>query len=144
MIKPRQDKRANLIKLIHIGKAKLNMDDETYRAVLFKIGNVSSSTKMTISELEQVLEHFKKCGFRLVQKNKVNLPLATDPQSKKIRALWLELHNKGIVRDSSEFALAKMVKRLTGVESLKWITSDQASMVIESLKQWLNRKGELG
>lgn len=139
-----KDKRTKLIQLIHIAKAKLGMDDATYRAILADIGNASSSTKMTVSELEQVLEHFKKCGFKLVPKNKVNLPLTTDPQSKKIRALWLELHNKGIVRDSSEFALAKMVKRLTGVESLKWITSDQASMVIESLKQWLNRKGELG
>lgn len=139
-----QDKRKRLIKLIHVAKRELHMDDDTYRGILMQVGNSNSSSKMSISKLEAVLEHFKKAGFKVVPKAKVNLPLATDPQSKKIRALWLELHNKGIVRDSSEFALAKMVKRLTGVESLKWITSDQASMVIESLKQWLNRKGELG
>ena len=138
-----QDKRKRLIKLIHVAKRELHMDDDTYRGILMQVGNSNSSSKMSISRLEAVLEHFKKVGFKVVSKAKVNLPLATDPQSKKIRALWLELHSKGIVRDSSEFALAKMVKRLTGVDSLKWITSDQASMVIESLKQWLNRKGEL-
>lgn len=134
-----KDKRTKLIQLIHIAKAKLGMDDATYRAILADIGNASSSTKMTVSELEQVLEHFKKCGFKLVPKNKVNLPLATDPQSKKIRALWLELHNIGVVKDSSEYALSRYAHRVTGVDSLKWLNVDQASKVIEHLKKWLGR-----
>lgn len=135
-----QDKRKRLIRLIHVAKRELVMDDDTYRGILLSIGNANSSSKLSVSKLELVLEHFKQAGFKVVPKAKVNLPLVTDPQSKKIRALWLELHSQGIVKDSSEYALSRFAKRLTGVDSLKWLTSDQASMVIESLKKWLDRE----
>lgn len=134
-----QDKRKRLIKLIHVAKRELHMDDDTYRGILMQVGNSNSSSKMSISKLEAVLEHFKKAGFKVVPKAKVNLPLATDPQSKKIRALWLELHNIGVVKDSSEYALSRYAHRVTGVDSLKWLNVDQASKVIEHLKKWLGR-----
>lgn len=45
----------------------------------------------------------------------------------------------GIVRDSSEQALAQWVKRETGIDSLQWLNSAQASRVIEKLKKWQHR-----
>ena len=134
-----QDKRKRLIKLIHVAKRELQMDDDTYRSILMEIGNTNSSSKMSISKLSAVLDHFKQAGFKVVPKAKVNLPLASDPQSKKIRALWLELHKIGVVQDSSEHALSRFVKRTTGVDSLKWLNTDQAGKVIENLKKWLAR-----
>ena len=50
--------QANLNKLkakIHIGKAQLGLDDDTYRALLHRETGKSSCAKMTLRELEAVL-----------------------------------------------------------------------------------------
>lgn len=65
--------------------------------------------------------------------------LADDAQSKKIRALWLDMAETGIVKNPSEAALAAYVKRLTGVDTLQWLSTEQASTVIETLKKWQKR-----
>ena len=54
-------------------------------------------------------------------------------------ALWQRLHSLGEVRNPSSKSLAAFIKRHTGVESAKWLTIPQASMVIEILKKWLKR-----
>lgn len=131
--------KSHLIKLIHIGKSKLAMDEDTYRAMLVQIGNATSTTQMSISKLEAVLEHLKKCGFKIVPKKAGTLKRADDAQSKKIRALWLTLHDLGEVKDPSEYALSRYVKRITKVDHLSWINSVQASQVIETLKKWIDR-----
>lgn len=83
--------------------------------------------------------HEKK-GFRIKPAGKaVGLPLDSHPQSKKIRALWLEMAAAGVVRDSSEQALALWVKRETGISALRWLSNEQASSVIEKLKKWQRR-----
>jgi phage gp16-like protein len=139
-----QSKKSRLIRLIQIAKRELNMDDETYRSILMEIGNKSSSTKMSISNLEKVLEHMKICGFKVVPKSKKtgNLRMANDDQSKMIRGLWLELHQLGAVKNPSEYSLTRYVKRITGNDLLQWTTVDQKSKVIETLKKWLDRVTE--
>ena len=114
------------------------MADDTYRAILGRFGNKVSAKDMNVSELERVLEHLKQAGFQ-VRPKKGTIPLATDPQSKMIRGLWLELSDMGVVEDRSENALRKFVVRLTRVDSLQWLTAPQASRVIEHLKKWKTR-----
>jgi hypothetical protein len=46
---------------------------------------------------------------------------------------------KCIVKNPSEAALASYVKRLTGVDRLEWLSTEQASSVIETLKKWQKR-----
>ena len=65
---------------------------------------------------------------------------AVDGQIKKIRALWLELHGIGAVRNPSELALGRFVKRMVGVDYHGWLDIDNAQKVIEHLKQWLLRE----
>lgn len=59
---------------------------------------------------------------------------------KKIRALWLELHGIGAVKNPSELALGRFVKRMVGVDYHGWLDIDNAQKVIEHLKQWLLRE----
>jgi len=61
--------------------------------------------------LQRVLEHMKACGFKVRPNRKQSRPLAEDPESKKIRAMWRFLHEISIVRDPSERALAAYVAR---------------------------------
>jgi len=136
--------RQRLILLIHVAKRDLSMDDETYRAILQRIGKKASSADLTIPELEKVLEHLKRSGFKVRSKAKPaqaksSRPLAQDGASKKIRALWLFLHELGAVKNPSEEALAAYVKRIAGVDALQWINGEQAERLIETMKKWAMR-----
>ncbi|SED48177.1 gp16 family protein [Pseudomonas anguilliseptica] len=132
------DNRLRLIKLIHVARRELCMDDDTYRLLLKGmkgLDGATSTANLSVPSLYRVLEQLKQRGFK-VRPSKKQRPLAADEQSKKIRALWLTLHGVGEVRDPSEEALAKFVLKMTGVQALQWLSSDQASRVIENLKKW--------
>lgn len=134
------DAKRKDIQLIHIAKQQLNMDDETYRAMLWTCARVKSSTELDFAGRKKVLDHLKACGFKVTSAKKpTTRALADDPQSKMMRALWLQLHEAGKVRNPSETALAAFVKRQTKVEALQWLNAKQASQIIEELKKWLAR-----
>lgn len=60
--------RSTLITLIHLARRQLQLDDETYRAVLGKVCRTKTSCRdMTIPELVRVLEAFKKKGLNVLQ-----------------------------------------------------------------------------
>ncbi|MDF0606665.1 regulatory protein GemA [Neisseriaceae bacterium TC5R-5] len=130
--------RQRLIKLIHVAKRDLALDDDSYRAILMRIGKQTSAADLTIPQLDKVLEYLKTSGFKVRSKSS-SRPLASDMDSKKIRALWLFLCQLGAVRNPSEAALASYVKRLTKVEALQWLNSEQVVTVIESMKKWAMR-----
>lgn len=145
-----ESERLRLIKLIHVGRRELSMDDESYRLMLANIPELegaTSSKDLSVPKLKIVLELLKKKGFKVAPKagksasspRKTTGKLADDPQSKLIRHLWLELHNVGAVRDPSEVALNRFVLNRVQVEALQWLSTAQASQVIEHLKQWLKR-----
>jgi phage gp16-like protein len=133
------EKTVRLKRLIQVGKKQLEMADESYRAMLKSVTRKDSTKGMTVSELESVVSRLVRLGFRIKAKPDDRVQ-AQDRQAKKIRALWLELATAKLVRDSSETALAAYVKRQTGVEALQWLSSEQASQVIEALKKWQGRK----
>ena len=141
MAKPANNLRTRELAQIHIAKKQLGLDDDTYRAVLFTVGRVHSAADLDYHGRQAVLRHFKSRGWKNkpARKAKTSRPLASDDQSKMIRGIWLELHAKGAVNDSSEAALASYVKRITNVDALQWLTTAQASRVIETLKKWLDR-----
>jgi len=132
--------RQRLIRLIHVAKRDLAMDDDTYRALLVTSTGHDSSSHLSDTELNKVLAHMKRRGFKVRHTtSKSKRTLAQSPQDKKIRALWLSLHKHGVIRDPSESALAAYVKRIAGVDALQWLDIQQASQIIETLKQWQDR-----
>lgn len=144
-----QQKKQRLIRLLHVAKTQLMMADSDYRALLANLScGKTSSTKLTLGELELAVQAMKARGFVITTKaqaaGKEDLKVrpahkAVDAQIKKIRALWLELHELGEVRSPSELSLAKFVKRMTDVDYHGWLDSDNASKVIEHLKEWEKR-----
>jgi phage gp16-like protein len=131
--------RSRLIRLVHIAKRDLTMDDAEYRSLLDAWVKKDSAADMTIPELEKVLRYLKSAGFR-VRKGVKSRTLADYPEAKKIRALWLFLHQLELVKNPSEAALAAYVKRIAGVDALQWIDAAQAGRIIETLKKWAMRE----
>lgn len=136
--KPPANARARLIKLIHVARRELNMDEPTYRTVLQSAGNAQSTTLMKVSELLAVLERLQKSGF-VIRPKSGDRRQTINPDASKIRALWLFLHVLGVVRDPSEKALATYVKRIAKVDDLRWARGDATTVLIETLKKWAMR-----
>ncbi|EBA1656200.1 regulatory protein GemA, partial [Salmonella enterica] len=118
------------------------MDTDTYRQMLLSITGKTSTSDMNPGQLNKVLAAMKAKGFvvKPASKARTTRQLTDYPQAKKLRALWLEMYAQGIVRDSSEEALRRWVKRETGVDGLQWLESDKASIAIERLKNWRERE----
>ena len=136
--------RNRLIKLIHVARRELQIDDDSYRMMLSNMPVLKGKTSAkdcTVLQLNSILEQLKNRGFK-VRKAVKTRALASDEQSRKIRSLWLELHASNVVRDSSEKALAAYVMRICKIEALQWLSSKQAGDVIETLKKWLQRSSK--
>ena len=64
---------------------------------------------------------------------------------KKIRAKWIEMADAGIIRDRSEDGLNAFVKNIAKnaqgepIPFVNWLNNEQASIVLERLKQWQKR-----
>ena len=155
MREPKAHKKARLIKLLHVAKNQLMLDDAAYRRLLANVsGGKTSSKQMSVAELELALRGMKAQGFVVTTKaqaesGRQDIPVreaadGVDAQIKKIRALWLELHRLGAVRSPSELSLARFVSRMTGVDYQGWLSVDDASRVIEHLKQWKKRVADKG
>ena len=141
---------------IHIAVQQVGMTDDDHRALLWSVCKVKSSADLDWAGRKRYIDHLKTLGFKPRTKSgqagKPSQPrprtgspapstrtLAQDAESRKIRALWIMLHQLGAVRNPSEASLAAYVKRIAKVDALQWITGEQAETVIETLKKWSMR-----
>lgn len=130
--------RQRLVKIIHVARRELHMDEPTYRQVLLTSGKADSTSAMQTPALTAVLEHMKRCGFK-VRAKAGDRRQASSVDARKVRALWLFLHELGAVRDPSEAALAAYVKRIARVDDLAWARDEAITDLIETLKKWAMR-----
>jgi len=136
-------RRAELGK-IHIGKTRLKLDDATYRGIIARIcGGKTSAGDLDERERHALLDELKRLGFREGGSYTRSLDQFDDrePQAKLIRCLWADLAALGALRDSSEKALRRFVKRVAKVDSLTWLGPLEANAVIEALKAMKARCG---
>ena len=141
-------KKAKLVRLLHVAKGQLMLDDSAYRTLLANVSQGKTSSKdMSLPQLEAALKAMQAQGFVMTTPKRQasprpDLPIYhTDGQSQMIRGLWIELHCMGVVRDSSERALNNYVKKMTGIAHYGWLDTAKAGRVIEMLKQWRQRTG---
>lgn len=129
---------------IRVARKQLGMDDETYRLMLREVTGKSSSTELTFAEVDRVLDHLVKKGFRLTPAKgrpgaEGGRRMDTSPEATKVRALWLLLHELGEVKNPSEQALARYVRRIAKVDDMHWADGPAMGRLIETLKKWAMR-----
>jgi phage gp16-like protein len=129
---------------IHIAKKQMGLDDDTYRTIIARHGNGKTSSRdLTITQMDAVLREFTVKGWSpkpSKSKGAAKRKLATGPEAEKIRALWLWMHELGIVRDPSESALAAYARRVAGIDDLHWADGARCYRLIETLKKWAQRE----
>ncbi|WP_375647508.1 regulatory protein GemA [Bartonella sp. CR84HXZ] len=122
--------------VLHMGKRALGLDDETYRALLYRLTGKQSAKDLDFLEKRLVVAEMKAFGFE------PNVKRLEGKYAKKLQALWIAGWNLGIIRDRSDKALLTFVKRQTGVDHIRFLRdSDDACRAIEALKGWLQREG---
>lgn len=134
--------RTRLVKLIHVARRELGLDEPTYRAMLHNVGGAPSTTDLGLPALKRVVEHCKRLGFVVkggVAPGRAPRRQDTSLQGSKARALWLFLHHLGAVRDPSEAALAAYCRRIAGVDDLHWADAGAMHRLIETQKKWARR-----
>ena len=131
------------IAAIHIAKAQLGLDDETYRALVqrFSGGATTSSRDMTPAARQALLDHFRDCGFKRPERSTAKAGGAKGKQLARLSALWISLWQLGVVQDRSEKALQAFVRRHTGIDSLAWNRAEDLSRAIDCLRSWAVRHG---
>jgi len=133
------NKKANLIRLIHIAKQQVGMSEGEYRTLLATVSRGKTSSKdLTAEQLETVLRHMKAQGFEVSQSpSRAEEWQGFATQYDKLRDLWKKLYAEGKVRHNTDHALHSFCAKHGG-ETWRENGNIQ-SRLIERLKNWLSR-----
>ncbi len=131
-------KRRAMLAKIHLAAKQLTMDEDDYRQILREETGQASAGGCSDSELEKVIARLQRLGFKPLRNGRGT---ATHPMARKARALWISLHQLGVVNNPSEQALEAFAKRQLGCDRLVWARQSDAFKLIEALKAMATRAG---
>lgn len=125
--------RRKKMAIIHVAKKELGLDDESYRALLEGAAGVRSASQLASDrQYKAVLDALKAAGFRFTPQRRPH-----NGQLAKCYALWCRVYELGGVRSRRWESMMSYVHRMAGVQDV--YRRDQLSLVIESLKSWIER-----
>lgn len=139
--------RKSLLAKVHMGAKDLGLDDDTRRDLLERVTGHRSAGDCDDAALVSVLNEYRRQGWKpatpqqQMARNITRHAQANHPVAKKARALWISLHQLGVVRDPSEKALEAFGKRQLKVDRLHWADQAQAEPLIRALKTMAQRAG---
>lgn len=125
---------------IHLARRDLALTDDSYRAILGRVTGKTSTRDMTPAERQAVLDDLTgRLGwkpFGKTTRGRRHRPASKRPIVRKVFALWGALGRAGKLRSPGRDGLRAFVARRFQVEDPEWLSNEQASAVIEQLKQW--------
>jgi len=110
---------------IHIAKAQLRLDDDTYRDMLWTVGRVRSAKDLTSDGRRHVLNHLRSRGFKDIGRGR---PHNADksPQIRKVEALLADAKRPWSYADA-------MARRMFQVDRVTFCTPQQLQKLIAAL-----------
>lgn len=126
------DIRTRELAQIHIATKDLGLDDETYRAMLWTVAHVRSSSELDQAGRTKVLNHLKSSGFKPKRSGfKIdppqNVKISSVALVSKIGALLTVLDKPWAYADG-------MAKKMFKVEKLIWCTPQQLHKIVAALE----------
>lgn len=116
---------------IHIGKARLGMDDDTYRAFLQRLTGKSSSKDMSTGQRARVLMEMTRLGaFKDARR-----PLTR--QQRACLGKWYDLRKRGIVHSKDKSSFNRYIKRYFGKNNLADLSDGETNKLYNMLEGWL-------
>ena len=140
-----RDPRARMIAAVHVGAKTLGLDDATRRRVMQRVTGKTSSAEMSNSQLALVLDEYKRLAGKPspAARPAARRKAADHPVAGKARALWISLHQLGVIRNPSDDALEAFARRQLQVEVFQWADQGLGYKLIEALKAIAERNGWL-
>ena len=130
------DRRAQDFKTIHGLARLLGLNDEAYRDMLNDRYHVQSSKDLNPQQRFQLIKELREKVHGNVQKfNELGKRKfkASPKQLRAIEAMWAQVSRASTAQDRSK-ALDAFVKRLTGIDHVRWITMHDAQTLIRAIK----------
>lgn len=124
---------------IHIAKAQLGLDDDTYRALLARVAGVRSAKELSPRQIGAVLAEFQRLGWTAKPAKKAGRS-APKPAAErkalvgKIEAQLAEAGRRWAYADA-------MALRMFQVERVEWCDTDQLRRLVAALAYDAKRNG---
>lgn len=143
-ISPRQ------IKIIHTLKGAIAMDDDGYRALLQSVAGVNSSKLLTWRQAEDLIDDLqrKKGGSASPAPAPRAKPfadldgrsgMASGAQCRLLAVCWGEVSWAETAEDKMK-ALDRFIKRIVGVESIRFVKGFQVEKVMKAINEMKKSK----
>lgn len=139
----------NALKLIHVGRRELALDEHMYRDLLERVTGQRSAKDLKPCQLDDVVKEMKRLGFKVKKKSgqsPASQAHVRSDMSRKIRAIWITMARQRLIENGTEMGLKSFVHRMTcklnggkGIAAVEWLDDRAAYFVLESLKQWHRR-----
>jgi phage gp16-like protein len=144
---PAQQRRRAMLAKVHIAPKQMGMTEDDYRAIVLKHSGSLSAKDATEKQLQAILDEFQAKGWKPINKaggaagSARRAPAADHPVARKARAMWVSLHQLGVVRNPSEGALEAFAARQLGCVAMRWSDQAMGYRLIEALKAMAERAG---
>ncbi|MBI9093160.1 MAG: DUF1018 domain-containing protein [Desulfobacterium sp.] len=132
------------IALIHVAKKQVGMTEAEYRDLLASV-NVESSKALNTKTFADVMEQFKKLGFKTKSKRRYrrvdNLPRGKQALMKKLEAMLLDMDLPWAYADSITM---KRFKNADGspIEKAQWLDDGDLYKLVQMIVIHQKRKGK--
>ncbi len=124
---------------IHQAKKQLNLDDETYRALLLRITGQRSSADMDWRQRNDVIKEFARLGFKEVQASERKRVFAGAPKNIKEVPL-LKKCEALLANKKRPWSYAHgMAKKMFDVTRVEWLNDQQLHKLVSALQMDANR-----
>jgi hypothetical protein len=125
------------LSLIHLGKSRLHMAEDDYRALLHRCAGVDSAKKLDQTGVDAVIREFARLGFVAVSQGKrygARDGMASEAQIQRIRSRW-----RSYTGTDDEVGLRTWLQNHWGVADLRFIDAKLANSIIgasENMYAW--------
>jgi len=119
-------RRNKQLAMIHLAKKDLGLDDETYRAMLKNVADVTSASELTAYGLGQVIEHLRAKGWEPKVKARPRPAEDRVRLVKKIRRLLMNDNRPDAYADG-------MSAHMFGVDKFEWCNPEQLKKIVAAL-----------
>lgn len=121
--------RKGLIAKIHIAKQQLNMDDDTYRAILQRTTGQNSAKNCNLAQLQRVIVEMERLGFKPSTKSIGRKPLHFTDMSELMNKIAVLLKNL----DKSWAYANGIAKRMFEKDNVNQLNAEQLRKVLIAL-----------
>lgn len=134
------DTRQKMLAKIHLAKKELDLDDEVYRDLLENATGLRSCSKMTMAQLETVLNTLKRKGFQDNWGGVGKMPLHLAEHRPMMNKIALLLKQTG-----KTWAYAGgMAKKMFEKDKLSLLNGEELHKLLSALQIYANRHEKKG